>query len=805
MSAGLVALLNEQSCAPFALKALHEQVDQYWSELADHLPLLEKMYLTNKVDDLALLISKIYFYLDVQDLSLRYALKSNLSDQSLFVKSIIQNAVETFITLSSTNAPIEPLLNDMIAKIIDNSFSSNDIDLVIILAIQSHNIPLIKRCISHSSTILPFIYATVLDSPISFRNTVLDLIVIEFVKSKDFVSSVQCYLHLNKPLQVSQLLTSLVESNTLLVAYQIAFDLDKEASQFFVNQIISSLKPTSTPFSNIISILNGTLSSTLYLEFMFRNNKGDVQLLKNINSHLDARSSIHHTALSIANAFMFAGTTYDQFLRDNLDWLSKASHWSKFTATAALGVIHKGQIKNSLTILEPYLPQESVSTQPHSEAGSLFALGLIHLKLHGVAPASTTEAPTKSVIDTVHSNLSSNNEVLQHGACLGLGCLLLATNDQSTYNDLRGVLFSDSAVAGHAAAISIGLVMLGSLNQPIITELIQYAHDTQHETIIRGISISIALLCYAQCDAASSVYSALLNDPDPILRQGGCYALGMAYSGNNNNHAIQLLLHVAVSDVNDNVRRASVISLGFIMFNNPQQLLQMIGLLMNSWHPHVRYASTLALGMVFSGTGDSEAISQLEPLLKDSVDFVRQGALISMGMLLMQHNETHAEYVKLHQLYSKIIGDKRENSMAKLGATMGMGILEAGGRNVSIQLGKNGHLNMNGIVGMLLFTQYWNWYPLSLFLSLSFNPTLFIGLNEKLEVPDCGVLVCDRKLSEYGYPEATKVVEKGVDHVQKTAVLSVSNKIQQRQEKQRRESTLNSPATGVIAMVFCGN
>ena len=38
---------------------------------------------------------------------------------------------------------------------------------------------------------------------------------------------------------------------------------------------------------------------------------------------------------------MHAGTTSDEFLRQNLEWLSRATNWSKFSATAALGVIHK--------------------------------------------------------------------------------------------------------------------------------------------------------------------------------------------------------------------------------------------------------------------------------------------------------------------------------------------------------------------------------------------------------------------------------------------------------------------------------
>lgn len=50
---------------------------------------------------------------------------------------------------------------------------------------------------------------------------------------------------------------------------------------------------------------------------------------------------MYHSAVTFANAFMHAGTTIDEFLRQNLEWLSRATNWSKFSATAALGVIHK--------------------------------------------------------------------------------------------------------------------------------------------------------------------------------------------------------------------------------------------------------------------------------------------------------------------------------------------------------------------------------------------------------------------------------------------------------------------------------
>ena len=44
------------------------------------------------------------------------------------------------------------------------------------------------------------------------------------------------------------------------------------------------------------------------------------------------------------------------------------------------------------------------------------------------------------------------------------------------------------------------------------------------------------------------------------------YTVALAYAGTSNNYAIRKLLHVAVSDTSDDVRRAAVTSLAFVLF-----------------------------------------------------------------------------------------------------------------------------------------------------------------------------------------------------------------------------------------------
>lgn len=59
-----------------------------------------------------------------------------------------------------------------------------------------------------------------------------------------------------------------------------------------------------------------------------------VQILKNIRASVEPRNSVCHSATVFANSVMHCGTTVDAFLRENLDWLKKATNWAKFGATA---------------------------------------------------------------------------------------------------------------------------------------------------------------------------------------------------------------------------------------------------------------------------------------------------------------------------------------------------------------------------------------------------------------------------------------------------------------------------------------
>merc|ERR1719318_1432824 len=131
--------------------------------------------------------------------------------------------------------------------------------------------------------------------------------------------------------------------------------------------------------------------------------------------------------------------------------------------------------------------------------------------------------------------------------------------------------------------------------------------------------------------------------------------------------------------------------------------------------------------------------------------------------------------------------------MAKFGAILAQGIIDAGGRNVTVSLqSRTRHTSMLGEVGMLVFTQYWHWFPLSHFLSLAFQPTAVIGLNSNLDMPVVK-FKSSAKPSMFGYPPNLEEKKKEDKEKVTTAVLSITNK-QEKKEPEALFEVLSNPA-----------
>ncbi|KAL7035625.1 hypothetical protein ACKWTF_008475 [Chironomus riparius] len=690
-AAGIISLLDEPmpELKVFALKKLDSIVDEFWPEISEAVEKIEILHEDKEFDQhklAALVASKVYYHLGAFEDSLTYALGAgelfDVNARNEYVDTIVAKCIDFYTQQCVAKfeddkdaKPIDPRLEAIVNRMLSRCLEDGQHRQALGIALETRRMDIFKESIMKSEDVggmLAYAFQVTMSliQNRGFRNTVLHCLV-ELYSSlgvPDYVNMVQCLIFLEDPMQVAKLLDTLTKGgeSLVLMAYQIAFDLYESACQEFLGKVLQALKSTAPIPSALVSnlkpqgikeaskdeklsktdsdvemtsersieslndsekvhqknieklasILSGEVSIDLQLQFLIRSNHADLQILRATKESV--RVSICHTATVIANAFMHSGTTSDQFLRDNLEWLARATNWAKLTATASLGVIHRGHENESLALMQSYLPKES-GHSGYSEGGGLYALGLIHAN-HGA-----------NIIDYLLQQLKdAQNENVRHGGCLGLGLAAMGTHRQDVYEQLKFNLYQDDAVTGEGAGIAMGMVMLGSKNATAIEDMVSYAQETGHEKILRGLAVGISLTMFNRLEESDALVTSLSNDKDPVLRRSGMYTIAMAYCGTGNNQAIRKLLHVAVSDVNDDVRRAAVTGIGFLLFRNPEQCPSVVSLLAESYNPHVRYGAAMALGIACAGTGSREAIALLEPLAKfDPVNFVRQGALVS--------------------------------------------------------------------------------------------------------------------------------------------------------------------------------
>jgi len=759
---------------------------------------------------------------------------------SEYVDTMVSKAIDVYIEQNSKgkhDTPVDSRLENIVNKMFERCFTSHRYKQALGIALECHRLDMVKRAVSESGNgneMLAYCFRLCSKHVRNraFRQQAFEVIVElqEQQTERDLHRLAMCLMLLGRSEAAARLLNELVLSEQLhniLTAYQVAFDLVDNATQEFLLKVLEFLPqpqtstsitaPTATTpvpstsdstvediapmaiehtltptvvteqpvpqaseqematnlaLERLRSILAGHVTVRHNIDFLHRHCASDMQILKNVKSVVEARSSALYTALVACNAIMHAGTTNDSFLRINMDWLRQARNWAKFSVIGSLGLIRHGQLKDGMALLRDFLPQRGGATSgdagggKYQEGGALYALGLVNAE-HG----------SEVVPYLLESLKTASNDAIQHGACLGIGLAAFATSNQEVYEELKTTLFTDNTVAGEAAGLAMGLVMCGSGNEAAISEMMQYAHETQKEKIIRSLALGMALVMYGREEGADALIEQMLRDKDHLIRYGGMMLIALAYAATADNGAIRRLLHVAVSDVSDDVRRAAVFSLGFVLASEHQECPKVVSLLAESFNPHVRYGAAMAVGISCAGTGLKEAVDLLMPMTKDAVDFVRQAAHLSLAMVLIQISEAQNPVVKeVREQLHKIVQDKHEETLAKIGAIMALGIIDAGGRNATISLcSDSGFTKMGAMVGMAVFLQFWYWFPLTSFIGLAIKPTCVVAVNSEL-LPAKMTFTSKSPASMFAYPPPVTVAQ--VDNSRKgpKAVLSTTKK-----------------------------
>jgi len=541
--------------------------------------------------------------------------------------------------------------------------------------------------------------------------------------------------------------------------------------------------------------LLGRVSSHLRLECLSRFTRAEMKLLEQLRQTASGSESLVHQGLMLCHGIITAGTTSDVFLRHNVDWYKRAACWAKFTGASTLGLTHRGHTENSkssglprsLTILKNYLPPapslnngDDASTNTstggsYSEGGGLYAVGLIHacapsdvvkkIFLHHLANAPANTEGAQNGPDELGS---SRADPVHHGAALSLGLVYAANHDEEVVDALKDALYKDQSVIGEAAALAIGMVGCNSADEELTTTLLDYARDTQHQKIQRSCGLGTAFLYINRNSDADPVIDTMLKDYKAFIRVGGVWTLAAAYAGTGCAKAIKKCLDLSVDDASSDVQRSAIIALGFILCQPRHRnlLISTISLLMDSYNSHIRYGSAMALGIGAASSGDTSIIGLLRPLAEDATSFVRHGALIGLGLVMCTASAGQDKiFGDIRKEFLKVVKSRQEDPMVRFGGLLAIGLANSGGGNVRISM-INGtprgtsstaihQLNITGCMGLMLFANYWFWYPLINCITLAMSHVMTCGITYRLQVPQDYCVWDTKAPADFDYPEDT--------------------------------------------------
>ena len=743
----LISLLDQASpdVSFNALQALHSLCLAHWLELTPALERLEA--LSNQASEFgqscALLVSRIYFYRGDTEKALHYALRANallagMTNSADYLNWLRQAAMSKYIELKRQGVnlvgdSLESLVQSLLLASVDHS----DESLLLGFALESHKEDLLLHVLKSNPRL-------VLQLPID-----------------------QIPYALENVLNPTQ--------HTMLYAALLA-KLGKP--QEIETRVLSAIQDSNPGLALQIRHMYGLKSQeedAIFMHFLANQNVADMAILEGARNFVTSGSSMYNTALLLSNALMHCGTTCDVFLREKIDWVYGTTLWSRFTAVASLGLIHRRQAQ-PFEMLQSYLPAEgqpwNSTGSEYAEAGALFGLGLM-----------SSSRTRDNVIDFIGNTLvqeraQTMTPVIKHGALLGLiACLIQKEPSQDLFSlvePIKTILYEDDVTSGEVAGLVLGL--LSPWNEELAVEMLSYARETQHDRVTRSLSLGVAMMIATSGEI--TLIEKMLEDENRLIRLGGAWALGLGQKADKK--IIERLLLLVATDVDEEVKRASILALSMLISGD--ELSALIDPLTASFNPHTRYASALALGL--SAKSD-ETLKTLQGILSsDREDVVKQGTLIALSLQLMQTGEEESRAFR--DTLNSCVTSKHEGPLSRFGAVLGMGILDAGGRNCELISGTN----RQATLAKLLFSLHWNWYPMALFLGLALKPTGLFLVDAQGRIPDgpTGWLIPRELADKTAYPKPIQPKTEDKPELVTTAVLSVSTRSSKLNPKPEQET-----------------
>lgn len=355
-ASGWLAILQEEDAVlkEQALQALLGLVDTAWHEMAEVLPELEALAEDNGGNvAAAALASKVLFYLQEPMAALKVAVTAGVSlhNNDPYTTTMTQTALDAYLQLrrggggggtgdeEAATTDVEGLTTDqlepLVQQFLDAACRTENYKEAVGICLEAQWPEQLKATLasSNDAEILSYTWeqlqTTTSSLSKSFRTAAAHVVAerLETLPQRPDLLVV-VYQWLQAPAKVATVLRRVAPEQAL----QLAFDVQETAGDpAFVHAVTEALLEDQEVDANLLKVLRGGFVAELALSFLHKQSHADRGILEQSKTKLEERgsrsSSILHNATVVTHAYLYAGTTNDSFLRDNLDWMKKASNW----------------------------------------------------------------------------------------------------------------------------------------------------------------------------------------------------------------------------------------------------------------------------------------------------------------------------------------------------------------------------------------------------------------------------------------------------------------------------------------------
>nr|UXY87417.1 26S proteasome regulatory subunit [Cryptomonas sp.] len=394
----------------------------------------------------------------------------------------------------------------------------------------------------------------------------------------------------------------------------------------------------------------------------------------------------------------------------------KLNTWLKFLTGISLSLINRKNVKFYQVFLELI---EKNWFSGYLRGGLLIGMGMNIREYNNFKELFLEKYFT--ALKTGYYQEEDNFNMVKNGINLGLSIFNKMSSKDNSKENFFWTLVSDITVnskTGQSSALSLGLYFQDDKSKYILKNVLKLTKLVENEKIIKFLFVSLTIIYSKDKEIAGQLFDKFILSKNPLVRSGAVYIYTLAFYGSANHRIVKKILEIVSKDLDNVVKKACIIGLGFLFFSKFSLFKEIITQFVYHHNPFIRYGASIAIAISSFYNNSDKAHELLHVLSNDKIDFVRQGSLIALG-LSIQEDQNMSRKKKLRVFFKKKLAEENDCELTIFGTVIGYSLNEISiKKNSKLRNQQQNKNKSSDIIKLFLFIQHWDWIPCLYFISL---------------------------------------------------------------------------------------